>query len=162
VLAMRDTDYKVEDGERWLHVAQHKTGKRLWIYCHVDLWPAIEDHIARHRKGQPDTIGAPLIQNTKGETFNRRVFVMRWDRTAVRAKIVTLAEGKGVRRSRENPTRHDLRRNATTYLAEAGCTDDQISAITGLSKAMIQRQVYNVRTKAHAKAGIKKLEDYRK
>jgi integrase len=172
VLAMKDTDYKVDpNGDRWLHVAQHKGGKRLWIYCHAGLWPAIEAHIALHRKahnsGSILEIGAPLIQNTKAAAFNRRVFVMRWDRTAVRAGIVTLGAkdektGHRARRSRENPTRHDLRRTATTLLAEAGCTEDEISSITGLSIVMIRRQIYNVRTKAHSKAGIKKMEEYRK
>jgi len=161
VLAMRDTDYKTEGGERWLHVAQHKTGKRLWVYCHADLIPAIEAHIARHRAARPG-LGAPLIQNTKGAAFNRRVFVARWDRSAVKAGIVTLAGEKGVRRGRENPTRHDLRRTAVTRLAEAGCSDDQISSVTGLSISMIRKQVYNVRSRAHSKAGVKKLEDYRK
>lgn|SRR5574341_232745 len=162
VLAMLDTDYKVDAEGRWLHVAQHKSGKRLWIYCHADLAPAIEAHIVRHRKARPDKIGVPLIQNTRGETFNRRVFVARWDRIAVKAGIVTLGVKEGERRSRENPTRHDLRRTATTLLYEADCTDDQVSAITGLSRSMLQRQVYNVRSRAHAKAGIKKLEEYRK
>ena len=46
----------------------------------------------------------------------------------------------------------------TTRLAEAGCSVDEISSITGLSPSMIQKQVYNVRTKVHSKAGIKKLE----
>lgn len=174
VLAMQDTDYKLEDGEGWLHVMQQKTGKRLWIYCHADLGPAIEAHIARHKAadverqrtsrvailykpGEP----RPLIQNTKGEEFNRRVFVMRWDRRAVKAEIVTLAEEKGARRDRDNPTRHDLRRTAVTRLAEADCNEEQISSITGLSITMIRKQIYNVRTKVHSKAGIKKLEDYR-
>lgn len=162
VLSMLDTDFKRENGEPWLHVAQKKTGKRIWVYCHHVLAAAIEEHIARHRAERPDAIGVPLVQNTKGKKFNRRVFVMRWDRRAVKAGIVTLAEEKGARRDRENPTRHDLRRTATTLLAEAGCSDDQISSITGLSRAMIQKQVYNVRSRAHSKAGVKKLEDYRK
>jgi integrase len=59
------------------------------------------------------------------------------------------------------PTRHDLRRTAVTRLAEAGCTEDEISSITGLSIKMIRKQVYIVRSKAHSKAGMKKLEDYR-
>lgn len=160
VLAMLDIDYEVDADGRWLHVAQHKTGKRIWIYCHAHLWPAIEAHIERHRRARPDRIGVPLIQNTLGEAFNRRVFVSRWDRCAVKAGIVTLSGEKGVRRSRENPTRHDLRRTATTLLSEAGCTEDEISSITGLSIAMIRRQVYNVRSRAHAKAGIRKLEGY--
>lgn len=162
VLAMRDTDYKIENAARWLHVAQQKTGKRLWVYCHADLVPAIEAHIAMHRAKRPDAIGAPLIQNTKGEKFNRRVFVMRWDRRAVKAGIVTLSEEKGARRDRSNPTRHDLRRTAVTRLAEAGCNEEEISSITGLSITMIRKQVYNVHSKAHSKAGIEKLEDYRK
>lgn len=162
VLAMRDTDYRVDpNGDRWLHVAQQKTGKRVWVYCHADLAPAIEGHVARHRAAR-EQVGAPLIQNTRGETFNRRVFVARWDRAAVKAGIVALAAEKGARRDRSNPTRHDLRRTAVTRLAEAGCTPDEISSITGLSIAMINKQVYNVRSRAHSKAGVKKLEDYRK
>jgi hypothetical protein len=55
---------------------------------------------------------------------------------------------KGVRRARSKP-RHDLRRNATTRLAEAGCNVFDISSITGLSPSMIQKQIYNARPKAH-------------
>src|SRR5882724_114245 len=135
------TDYRVgENGDRWLHIVQQKTRKRLWIYCHADLISATEAHIAKHRDRFPDRVGAPLIQNTKDKRFNRRVFDARWDRIAVEAGIVKLAEEKGVRRDRSNPTRHDLRRNATTRLAEAGCTDEQISSITGLSISMIRKQ----------------------
>jgi integrase len=172
VLKMMDTDYKVEDGEPWLHVTQQKTRKRIWVYCHADLVPAIEAHIARHKAadaerqrnskvavlykpGEP----RPLLQDGNGQKFNRRSFVTRWDRTARRAGIKA---PKGQPPLGDEPRRHDLRRTAVTRLAEAGCTDDQISSITGLSRAMIQQQVYNVRSKAHSKAGIKKLEDYRK
>lgn len=162
VLSMLDTDYKVENGDPWLHVAQHKTGKRIWVYCHHVLAAAIEAHIARHREQRPDAIGVPLVQNTKGKKMNRRAFVTRWDRRAVKAGIVTLAEEKGARRDRSNPTRHDLRRTGVTLLAEAGNSDDQISSISGLSIAMIRQQVYNVRSRAHSKAGVKKLEDYRR
>jgi integrase len=159
VLAMKETDYRIdENGDHWLHVVQQKTRKRLWIYCHADLIPAIEAHIAKHHGRFPDRVGAPLVQNTKGTRFNRRRFDARWDDVAVEAGIVVLAREKGVRRDRSNPTRHDLRRNATTRLAEAGCSVDEISSITGLSPSMIQKQVYNVRTKVHSKAAIKKLE----
>jgi integrase len=159
VIKMKESDYKIDaDGDRWLHVFQKKTGKQLWIYCHSDLWPAIEAHMAKHRKARPGRTDAPLIQNTKGRQFGRRRFVAHWDDTAVKAKIVTLSGEKGVRRDRSNPTRHDLRRYATTRLAEVGCTHEQISSITGLSLSMIRTQTYNVRTKAQSKAGIKKLE----
>ena len=163
VLAMREADYRVDpNGDRWLYVAQQKTSKRIWVYCHADLVPAIEAHIAHHRQQRPDAIGVPLLQNTKGKKMNHRVFVTRWDRRAVKAGIVTLAEEKGVRRDRSNPTRHDLRRTAVTRLAEAGCTEDEISSVSGLSIMMIRKQVYNVRSKAHSKAGMKKLEDSRR
>jgi len=159
IIKMKESDYEVDKtGDPWLQVVQQKTRKRLWIYCHADLVPALEAHIAKHRAARPGRVDAPLIQNTQGRQFNRRVFVARWDDTAVRAKVVTLSKEKGVRRDRNNPTRHDLRRNATTRLAEAGCSVDEISSITGLSPSMIQKQVYNVTTKVHSKAAIKKLE----
>ena len=162
IIKMKESDYKVDaNGDRWLHVVQQKTGKRLWIYCHADLWPTLEAHIAKHRRLAPDKTDATLVQNTKRRKFNRRVFVAWWDDVAVKAGIVTLSGFKGVRRDRSNPTRHDLRRNATTRLAEAGCSVDEISSITGLSPSMIQKQVYNVRTKVHSKAGIQKLEGHR-
>jgi hypothetical protein len=43
-----------------------------------------------------------------------------------------------------------------TRLAEAGCSADEISSITGLSPSMIQKQIYNVTTKVHSKAAIQK------
>lgn len=159
IIKMKESDYEVDkSGDPWLQVVQQKTKKRLWIYCHADLVPALEAHIAKHRQARPNRTDAPLIQNSKGRAFNRRVFVARWDDTAVKAGIVTLSGKKGVRRDRSNPTRHDLRRNATTRLAEADCNVDEISSITGLSPSMIQKQTYNVRSKVHSKAGIKKVE----
>jgi integrase len=159
IIKMKESDYEVDaHGDHWLRVFQKKTRKWLWIYCHVDLVPALEAHVAKHRQATGGGADAALIQNTKGTKFNRRVFVKWWDEVAVQAGIVTLSGEKGVRRARSNPTRHDLRRNATTRLAEAGCTVDEISSITGLSPSMIQKQIYNVRTRMHAKAAIKKLE----
>lgn len=159
IIKMTESDYEVDaSGDHWLRVFQQKTKKWVWIYCHADLVPALEAHIAKHREAAAGKANAALIQNTKGTKFNRRVFVAWWDDVAVKAGIVTLSGEKGVRRARSNPTRHDLRRNATTRLAEAGCSVDEISSITGLSPSMIQKQVYNVRTKVHSKAGIKKLE----
>lgn len=54
---------------------------------------------------------------------------------------------------------HGLRKTATGNLAEAGCTSEQIKAITGhKTDRMVSHYVAGAKQKERAKAAMKKLE----
>lgn len=57
---------------------------------------------------------------------------------------------------------HGLRKNAVVNLLEAGCTSDEVKAITGhISTSMIDHYGKGVNQRKQAQAAIAKLEDYK-
>jgi integrase len=98
----------VRDGK--VHVVQQKTGTRLALPIHaslrVELDAAPKDQLT-------------LLQTAYGKPFSGPGFT-NWFREATKA--AGLPDGC---------TPHGLRKSATVALAEAGCTDREIMAITG-------------------------------
>jgi len=53
---------------------------------------------------------------------------------------------------------HGLRKSAVVFLLEAGCTDAEVSAITGQSRAMVEHYARQVNQKKLAAAAVLKWE----
>lgn len=125
VLRMRWDD--IEDGGLW--VRQGKTGARLW----VPLTPTLATTLAATpRQGLTILVGR-----------DRRPLSYRAAHSAV-MEVRKLIEA-------EAHDLHALRYSAASELAAAGCTDEQIEAITGhATVAMIRRYAGPARQKARA------------
>jgi integrase len=125
------------DGEG-IAVKQQKTGKKLWIACHEALkaelgaWPRTAVTILTDAKGQPWKI----------ETFQNRMY----------QEIHRHVELTGLQF-------HGLRKSAAARLAEAGCTVQEIAAITGHSSlSLIGLYTRDANQRLLATAAIVKLE----
>ncbi len=119
ILRMKLSDIK--NGR--IKVIQQKTGKPLWIKIHKKLQPIIDDCRARGNFILvPRHNGAELDANGFRAMFTREM-----------AKPATAP-------IRENGLKpHGLRASAASRLKEIGCSNGQISSITGMSTAMVER-----------------------
>ncbi|WP_068316526.1 tyrosine-type recombinase/integrase [Polycladidibacter hongkongensis] len=119
ILGMRLADIKNDR----IRVIQDKTRKELWIPIHNSLQPTIRDcrergHIyliTRHN-------GAPLDPGGFRAMFTREM-----------GKPLT----SRIRSEGFKP--HGLRASAASRLKQIGCSNGQISSITGMSNAMVER-----------------------
>lgn len=143
VLKMKVTDVDQDK----IAVIQQKTGARVWIHQHSELKTILTEHFKLRRSQK--RIGGTLLQDDQANKFSPRKFSEAWDEIEVKAGI-----------DKADVQRRDLRRTAVIRLAEAGCTDFEIAAITGHSLKQIQNilQVYWVATYKQAESAIKKLE----
>jgi integrase len=105
VARMKLSDFK--DG--LIHVVQEKTGAKVWIAMVPELQALIEE--------APKT-NILLFPNSRGNA---------WEATAWGSAIRKLMLEIG----HPGYSLHGLRKNATIELLEAGCTYDEIKAITG-------------------------------
>ncbi len=128
------------DGQ-WIKLQQSKTGMKVAVPVSRDLQATIET--------MPRWSPIMLTSNL-GRPWTSDGLRTSWHKAAKRAGITGL-------------TFHDLRGTAVTRLAEAGCTEAEIAAITGHSLksvgAILDR--YLARTKGLALAAIAKLEKSR-
>lgn len=125
-------------GDR-IELRQKKTHKLLAVPCHREL-RAILDAAKADRGASTLIVGAKLGHST---------FNTIWNRICAMAAL-------------EDKQARDLRRTMVVKLGEAGCTEAEISAITGHSLSEIRSMldtVYLVRTEAMALAAIAKLEN---
>jgi integrase len=117
---------------------QAKTGTLVQVPCHADLRAALD---RAPRKG------ITILTNNRGGRFTETLFRRRW-------RAVTLAAGL-------NGLQHrDLRRTAMVRMSEAGCTTQQIAAVSGHEIATTTRilDTYVPRTAKMAEAAILKWE----
>lgn len=122
VLAMRWD--AMADG--WISVKQSKTGKALEIPVHPVLAAELEaerkrqaDRAAeRRKKGRPAAAGLTMVQREDGRPYSESGFASIWNRAQHDCECARLPF-------------HGLRKNATQALFEAGCTPQQVQAITG-------------------------------
>lgn len=120
-----------------IRVVQQKTGTRLGIPIHARLKVEIDQIPA----GQ-----LTLIQTEYGQPFSGPGFT-NWFRDAARSAGLT------------GCTPHGLRKNASAALAEVGCTDKQIMAITGHANlSEISLYTASADQEKLARAAMKKLE----
>jgi integrase len=141
--AMLLTDY---DGSK-IQVVQSKTGAKVWIPCHKDLKPYLDRAITNARG--KEIANGTFVRGIRGGAMGERYFATRWDAVASRSQTAHL-------------NRQDLRRTAVIRLSEAGCTPQQVAAITGHSLRQVEviLETYFVRTYEMATAAIGKLESY--
>lgn len=137
VLAMRWSDI---EGDQ-IHVEQSKTGKRLWIPLHKDL-KAIIDALPRD--------GAFVLKNEHGDPWSESAFKSAWRRLMSDARMAEI--------KRRRLVFHGFRKSAVVMLLEAGCTDAEVSAITGQSRDMVEHYARAVNQRKLAAAAILKWE----
>lgn len=137
ILAMTWTRYR--DGR--LTVRQQKTGAMVDIPCHAEL-RAILDTLPR--------VSTHILTDANGRPFRGDNFRHQWREATLAASL----DGLQFR---------DLRRTAMIRLAEAGCTDIEIAAISGHEIDQTRKilETYVPRTSAMATAAIAKLEAHR-
>lgn len=135
VLAMRRS--AIEGNGIW--VTQEKTKKELLIPLHS----AIRELVLH----APDVI-CPKAHD--GTAFTTDQFHAAWGRAKKKPEAKPLVEAGVVF--------HGLRKNATVNLLEAGCSEAEVSSITGMSLAMVVHYGKGARQKRLAREAMKKLD----
>ncbi len=128
VTAMRWSDY---DGHE-ICVIQSKTGAELWIPPTDRLRQVLDE-------AKMEANGSTILANQRGEplTYHQMARSFRKSRTAAGIDGVSF---------------HGLRKNATITLAEAGCSNAEIKAITGhTTDAMVELYSKGARQKTMAR-----------
>jgi integrase len=124
-------------GTNGISVRQEKTGKLLLIPMHRDL-AAIIDQIPKR--------AVTILTNTGSRPWTMNGWQSSW----LKYKSPLVREGKFVF--------HGLRKSAVVTLLEAGCTDAEVAAVTGQSRAMIEHYARMVNQQRLARAAILKWE----
>jgi integrase len=137
VIGMRWSD--IREGQ--IQVEQDKTEKKLWIPMHKAL--------KRVLKEVPRT-SEFILTSGRGEAWTENGFHTAWQRELKEEKFEPLRKQKCVF--------HGLRKSAVVMLLEAGCTDAEVSAITGQSREMVEHYALQVNQKKLAAAAILKWE----
>jgi integrase len=122
-------------------VLQNKTRKKLWIPMHANLRAALHD-IPRS--------GVTILTNTRGQPWTLMGFKATWSKELNRPEMRLLRKKELVF--------HGLRKSAVVFLLEAGCTDAEVSAITGQSRQMVEHYAKQVNQRKLAAAAISKWE----
>jgi integrase len=124
-----------------IRLKQQKTGKLVEVPVHRDLLPVLEEAKAKR-------CGVFIVTHGDGRP--------------VRAQWIT-DQFLEIRRKcgLERVQGRDLRRTAIVFMAEAGCTEYQIAAISGHSIEATRKilETYLVRTLPMGRAAIKKWEE---
>lgn len=123
---------------RGLYVIQQKTGTRLWIPAH---------HILKSLFDSMEKRAAVILTTQTGRP---------WTQSNVQHEIMNLMEEIGFK----GYSRHGLRKNAVNNLLEAGCTEYEVSAITGQSPQMVAHYAKRVNQKKLAESAIRKLTEH--
>ncbi len=137
VLKMKWRD--VDRGE--IAVTQAKTGKQVWIPVHRDL----ADLLAAI-----DRRSIFILTNSKGVPWSGG-FQSSWNKQMKKPVMQALRDQRLVF--------HGLRKSAVVFLLEAGCTDAQVSAITGQTRQMVEHYSLMVNQRRLAREAILKWEE---
>lgn len=137
VLAMRWTD--IEDEQ--IHVEQSKTGKRLWVPIHKDL----REILSALPRSSPF-----VLTNEHGAPWTESAFKSAWRRLMTDERLADIKSKRLVF--------HGFRKSAVVMLLEAGCTDAEVSAITGQSRDMVEHYARAVNQRRLAASAILKWE----
>lgn len=132
---MRWSDF---DGDE-IRIVQNKTGAELWIPPTASL----RDHLETAKQ---TANGLTILSTENGQPFTYYGIAARIRRFCKKANL-------------EGVSLHGLRKNATIELAEAGCTDSEIMAITGHStREMVTLYSRGARKKRLARSARKKTQ----
>jgi integrase len=122
-------------------VEQGKTGKKLWIPMHAELKRILSD-----MRGK----GEFVLTSARGGEWTTDGFKTAWQRQMADKKLKALRK--------EGCVFHGLRKSAVVMLLEAGCTDAEVSAITGQSREMVVHYAQAVNQRKLAATAILKWE----
>lgn len=121
-----------------VNVVQEKTGEKLWVPLHSKL----ENLIRTIPRDNVNILTTPTNK--------------KWSPSNLRNTFREASRKAGVP---ENKVFHGLRKSATVKLIEAGCTTDQVKAITGhKSSSMVEHYGKGTNQKRLAKTAMMKLE----
>jgi integrase len=122
-----------------IRVVQGKTGEEVWIPEHRELTAELSRGVAGHMS---------LLTTTQGKAFDP-VYFGAWFADAIEAAGLP-----------EDCVLHGLRKTAARLLAEAGCSEEEIKAITGhTTSRMVAHYTKAADKKKRASAAILKLEN---
>lgn len=124
-----------------LSVRQSKTGKQVWLPIHTRL-AEILDKMPRR--------SIYILTNSHGQPWQTG-FQASWRKHLARPEMRVLKE-KGL-------VFHGLRKSAVVFLLEAGCTDAEVSAITGQTRQMVEHYAAKIRQQNLAVEAILKWEE---
>jgi len=130
------------DQQGLILVRQGKTGKRLWIPLHSRLREILAE-IPRN--------STHILTSGLGRPWKEFGFATAWQRTFAHEDLTAIREAGLVF--------HGLRKSAAVKLAEAGCTDAEIAAITGQTRQMVEHYTKGVDQKRLAVAAMRKWEE---
>jgi integrase len=123
-----------------INVRQEKTGKHLAIRAHQRLLGVLSN-VPR--------VSVRILTSTRGTPWTQDGFRASWQK-ALHGPLAVVREAGLVF--------HGLRKSAVVTLLEAGCTDAEVSAITGQSRQMVEHYSRQVNQKRLASAAILKWE----
>jgi len=121
-------------------VTQGKTGKEVWVPLHTDL-QKILDQIERN--------SIFILTNSKGQPW-KGGFQSSWQKQLKKPEMKEVKDQALVF--------HGLRKSAVVFLLEAGCTDAEVSAITGQTRQMVEHYSKQVNQRRLASEAILKWE----
>jgi integrase len=124
-----------------MSVVQEKTGKKLWIAMHRELRSIVADIPRR---------ATTILTNQRGLPWTSDGFRASWGKELARPAMQPIREAGLVF--------HGLRKSAVVFLLEAGCTDAEVSAITGQSRQMVEHYARQVNQKKLAASAVLKWE----
>lgn len=125
------------DKKQRIEVRQEKTGNIVSIPIHRDL----RSYLSTIEKNSSTN----MVVSSKGVPYKQNHFKHEWKDEMNRFGI------QGV-------VFHGLRKNATNSLLEAGCTEHEVSAITGMSAQMVRHYAKRVNQSKLADSAMAKLE----
>jgi len=121
-----------------VHVIQQKTGSKVWINAHSSL---------REELSRLTDRDGPVVKNVWGNAFTAAVMSKRLMKGAAEAGLPKACK------------LHGLRKASTRRLAEAGCTDAQIMAVTGhRTREEVSRYTRDMNNRQAAVEAVEKLE----
>lgn len=140
VIKMLWSDVRSDGEGEYIQVTQQKTGTKVWIPVHPRL-RALLDEIPM--------AAAVILTTSTGRCWTQSNYTL-----AVR-EAMKAAGFHGY-------SLHGLRKNATTRLLEAGCSTDEVKAITGHeTTAMVEHYGKGVNRKRLARSAVVKLEQWK-
>ena len=123
-----------------IQVRQEKTGKHLAIRGHQRLLEILSNM---------PRVSVRILTSTRGTPWTQDGFRASWQK-ALGGPLAAIRDAGLVF--------HGLRKSAVVTLLEAGCTDAEVSAITGQSRQMVEHYSRQVNQKRLASAAILKWE----
>ena len=131
----------IENG-RFIKVSQEKTGKTVWVSIH----PELNSILNSIKKVSPF-----VLNNTKDMPYQKQALKSAMRRALNKVDLKPLKDKKLVF--------HGLPKSATEKLYEAGCNNQEISAITGMSDEIIKHYLKHFEMKKLSEKAMRRWEE---